>query len=724
MGHAAPREAETLAGEVERVTYESEETGFRVLRVTDVPVRGRVTVVGVFPPVAAGARVRVTGRFVEDERHGEQFRADSLVELVPDTLAGLERYLGSGLVPGVGPGFAKRIVAALGMDTLDVLDRHPERLTAIPGLGRARIGALMKHWKEHRAASNVMMLLQSHGASARLAQRIVAQYGERAPKVVQQTPYRLALEVSGVGFRTADRLAQSLGLAGDHPERVQAGLLHDLGTLAEQGHVYCPRGLLIERVGALLQRDEATVEPPHVEAAIDALAASERVVVEEDRVFGARLHAAEVSVSEAVRARLASPPPPLPRYAAAIRRFEAAGGLELASQQRAAVEAAATHPMLVITGGPGVGKTTIVRAIVAGFSAAGVTVALAAPTGRAARRLGEATGQAAHTLHRLLEFDPRARSFGRNREEPLTAGVVIVDEASMLDLPLAAALFDALGRETRLVLVGDADQLPSVGPGAVLSDLIRSRAVPTVRLDEVFRQAAESGIVVNAHRILHGERPVGATTPDGDFFVLDGGEPEEAGKMIETLITRRIPQRFRVDPRRDVQLLTPMHRGVCGTQALNQRLQSLLNPEGPALERGSQRFRAGDKVMQTRNDYGREVFNGDVGSVVAVDPLARTARVRFDDRDVDYDDRALESLTLAYATSIHKSQGSEYPVVVVALLTSHYVMLTRSLLYTAVTRAKRACVVVTTPRALGVALSELRAGERSTSLAERLAAST
>ena len=715
-----PPVSTTLTGQVERVTFENEESGFRVLRVgalDDPKQPGPIVVVGNFQAVGPGTRVRVTGDFVRDPRRGEQFRAESLVAIEPATLVGLEKYLGSGLIPGIGPGFAKRIVATFGMDSLKVLDTDPERLGRVPGIGARRVAEIKKAWVEHRAIANVMVLLQTHGASPALAARIFQRYGDKSASVVQRSPYRLALEVHGVGFKTADRIARSLGIAGDHPERAQAGVLHELGSLSEQGHVAVPRSVLVERSAQMLEIDGA-----HVEAAVDALRASERVVVEDDFAFLWRLHAAEVSFAQNLRRLLATPAPRLAGLDAAVEAFEKRRSLSLAPAQRAAVEAAASEKVLVITGGPGVGKTTIVRAVLSVFEAARLSTRLAAPTGRAAKRLSEATGREATTLHRLLEFEPRSAQFQRNAAAPLDVDAVIVDEASMIDLPLGTALVSAIPSPARWVIVGDADQLPSVGPGALLRDLIDSRAVRVVRLNEIFRQGSQSRIVDNAHRILVGEPPVSADaeSPGADFFVVQRRDPEEATTLVVDLAAKRIAKRFGLDPVSDIQVLTPMHRGPAGTQVLNEKLQAALNPEGPFLESRGQKLRVGDKVMQTKNDYERDVYNGDLGVVVAVDAAERRVRVRFDGREVDLEDTDLESLTLAYATSIHKSQGSEYPAVVLLLSAAHFVMLSRNLLYTAVTRAKRLCVVVTDPRALRLALSEVRREERSTRLRERL----
>jgi exodeoxyribonuclease V alpha subunit len=707
----------TVTGEVERVTFENEETGFRVIKVGQVAGHGTIAVVGNFAAVGPGTRVRLTGDFVNDPRHGEQFRVETLVPVAPDTLVGLERYLGSGLIPGIGPGFAKRIVAVFGLETLKVLDENPSRLTEVSGLGERRADEIRKKWSSQRAISSIMLLLQTHGASPALASRIFERYGDRAAQIVQRHPYRLALDVRGVGFKTADRMARSLGIAGDHPERVQAGVAHVLESLAGDGHVASPRTALVEKAAQLLEVDSA-----HVEAAIDALTAAERVVVEGDVVFSSRLHAAEVGVAECLQALLSSPARSLPGLDASLEAFEAAAKVTLAPEQRRAVEAAARDKVVVVTGGPGVGKTTIVRAVLSVFERARLSVRLAAPTGRAAKRLAETTRRPASTIHRLLEYDPRLRKFVRDADKPLDAEAVIVDEASMIDVELALALLSAIPPEARLVIVGDSDQLPSVGPGAVLRDVIDSGAVPTVRLARIFRQAEESRIVSNAHAILRGQMPEGASadTPNADFFVIQRRDPDEAARTVLELVTERIPKRFGVSPRDDVQVLTPMHRGPVGTMALNKALQASLNPRGPAIERRGLPYRVGDKVMQTKNDHDNDVYNGDLGVIARVEPNDEKLVVRFDDREVVYEDSDIDLLTLAYATSIHKSQGSEYPVVVVPLLTTHFVMLSQNLLYTAVTRAKRLCVLVADPRALRLALSETRREERVTRLASRL----
>lgn len=721
----------TLTGEVQRVTYENEATGFRVLRVMQSPeaaaarperapvVALPVVVVGIFQPVGPGNRVRATGTFADDPKHGRQFRADSLVVIAPETLEGIERYLGSGVVPGLGPGFAKRIVETFGVSTLEVLDSDPAQLSKVPGLKGQRLERIRQGWSEQRRLSNVRLLLQTHGASLSLANRIVQKYDDRAAMMVERHPYRLALEVSGIGFKTADRLAKSLGLGNDHPERVQAGVLHVLGGLAESGHVRAPRGELALEGSRMLEVDEG-----HVQAAIDALWASERVVVEDGAVYLRHLHDAECSVARELARLLTGAGAALTGAEQAIAKFEKAVGYALSPEQRDAVSRVGREKVLVITGGPGVGKTTIVRAILEVFRSARLRVQLAAPTGRAAKRLAESTGQGAVTLHRLLEYEPRLNDFKRSGASPLDSDAVVVDEASMVDVQLADALLSAVPTKGRLVLVGDVDQLPSVGPGAVLEDVIASRSVPTVRLERIFRQSEASSIVRNAHAILKGEEPV-SDEPEAEraeFFVIQKRDAESAAETIQKLVTERIPVRFGLDPRRDIQVLTPMHRGPAGTVELNRMLQAALNPKQSGLERKSETLCLGDKVMQMRNDYEKEAFNGDLGRVVELDVEGARLGVEFDGRVVRYVGQEIDALRLAYATTVHKSQGSEYPAVVMPLQTGHFPMLSRNLLYTAVTRAKRLCVLVADPRALRIALGELRREQRATGLSERLRA--
>ncbi|WP_231511322.1 SF1B family DNA helicase RecD2 [Chondromyces apiculatus] len=714
----------TLEGEVLRITFENEETGFRVVRVVVDPGQPPEVWVGVMPPAPPGTRVRATGKYERDSKHGEQLRVETLLPIAPTTIQGLERYLGSGMVPGIGPAFAQRIVAVFGAETLEVLDRSPERLSEVPGIGVKRIQAVAKAWAEHRAVGAIMIFLQAHGASPSLASRIYKRFGPKAIEVVSRAPYRLALDVWGVGFKTADRLARSIGFREDSPERAQAGVLQMLSDLSTRGHVYTERAELAALAAGMLER-----QPSEAEDAIDALTQSRHVRVEtlasgEVAVYPRELHEAEVRLAHRLQALLRTEVLGGDRLVAAageaIAAFEAQAKVALAPAQREAIALAARSKVMVITGGPGVGKTTIVRAVLSCLDRAAVRTRLAAPTGRAAKRMSESTGKEAVTLHRLLEFDPKQRKFNRNKERPIDAGALVVDEASMLDLTLADALLQAVPKGARLILVGDVDQLPSVGAGAVLRDVIRSGEIPTARLTQIFRQAEGSLIVQNAHRIHDGEKPEGAEGPGGEFYVIERRDADNAAKAILDLVTRRIPRSFGLDPRRDVQVLTPMHKGEAGAMALNVALQTALNPDGPSVTRGQKTLRLGDKVMQLRNDYDREVYNGDVGFIVDVNAEDRHLRVRFDEREVDYEEGDLDELTLAYATSIHKSQGSEYPAVIVPVLTQHFVMLSRNLIYTAVTRGKRLVVLVADPRAVSLALAETRREDRRTHLAERL----
>lgn len=713
----------TIEGEVVRVTFENEGTGFRVLRVA-VEGRNEPEVwVGVIPPAPPGTRVRATGKYERDAKHGDQLKVETLLPLDPSTAEGIARYLGSGMVRGIGAKYAKRIVETFGDQTLEVLDRDPSRLTEVPGLGGKRAGSVAEAWAQSRAVSAIMIFLQGHDVSISLANRIYKRFGTHAIEVVKRNPYRLALDVWGVGFKTADRIAESLGVRRDSPERAQAGVLQTLNDLTGRGHVFAERRDLVAASALMLDLDEAPVDE-----ALSAIIASHHVVSERlndgtEAIFPRELYEAERRVAsrltDLLRARSRAASRLTGGAAEAIRAFEEHAKVALDPAQRDAVERASTNKVLVITGGPGVGKTTIVRAVLSLFERAKVPVRLAAPTGRAAKRMSEATRREATTLHRLLELDPK-RGFSRGAGRPIDAGAVIVDESSMIDVALADALLQAIPEDAHLILVGDVDQLPSVGPGAVLRDVIVSGVVPTVRLTKIFRQAEGSLIVQNAHRIHEGQRPEGHEGKRGEFYVFDRSDPKSAADTILDLVVNRIPRGFGLDPRTDVQVLTPIHKGDVGTIALNERLQAALNPSGFEVSRGTKKLRVGDKVMQLKNDHTHEVYNGDVGFVSSFDHDSRTITVRFDEREVEYDDTELDELALAYATSVHKSQGSEYKAVIIPVLTQHYVMLSRNLVYTAVTRGKQLVVLVADPKAIDLALAETRREERRTYLGERL----
>jgi len=712
-----------LEGVLEKVVFSNEENAWSVVRLTVSGQRDPVTAVGNLLGAQPGENLRLTGTWINDPRWGRQFKVSSYATVAPGTVAGIEKYLGSGLIRGVGKVMAARLVAAFGMETLDVIEGRPDRLTEVEGIGPKRSREILKAWEEQREIKEVMIFLQSHGVSTHYAIKIYKAYGPRATELVRENPFRLATDIHGIGFKSADKIASALGIPPTAPQRVEAGSLYLLGQGADRGHTYLPLQRLTEEGVEMLG-----VPAPLVEAAVAALAETEQVVVEplvdpvEQAVFLKSLHTAETGVAARVRALLVQPPLPLEiDLDRAVDWFEKSARITLAREQRQAVRAGLTRKVLVITGGPGTGKTTLVQAIVNILEKKGQKVQLAAPTGRAAKRLAEATGSEATTLHRLLEFNARTRSFDRNREHPLSCDLLIVDEVSMLDTVLAHHLLRAVPDHGRLVLVGDVDQLPSVGAGRVLSDFIRSEAVEVVRLTEIFRQAERSLIVVNAHRVNQGKMPiVEAVDSDGDFFFIERKEPEEIVETIAQLVGKRIPAKFGLDPLEQIQVLTPMNRGPLGTENLNAVLRDLLNPGGAAVTRGGQTLKVGDKVMQVRNNYDLEVWNGDIGRLTAIDEVDQIARVTIDGREVVYDFASLDELVLAYACSIHKSQGSEYPCVVIPLHTTHYVMLQKNLLYTALTRAKRLAVLVGETKALGVAVGNRRVRPRFTRLAERL----
>ena len=705
----ASGDTETLEGVLERFVWANHDESFCVV-VVRPPDGGPVRAVGALGGLREGEAVRLQGRTTLHPKHGAQFQAETAQPLLPHSTDGIERYLIAADIPGIGRGMAQRLVAHFGEDTLRVIDDAPERLVEVEGIGTERSRELGEAFLDRKLQRDAMVFLQGHGLPAGVAARVFHLHGEATVKRVRDNPYRLAAEVRGVGFLTADRIAKSVGFADDDPLRAAAGLLHLLGAALDDGHVYLPRDGLDERARKLLGDDAP------VSAALESLLDEGRLV-DDDGVYLREVLALEIEAAERLHGLVAAEVPPLPGD---LTAFEAATGMDLAVAQREAVQLAGESPVFVLTGGPGTGKTTIVRAILYRLGASDGKVLLAAPTGRAARRMAEATGHEASTLHRLLEYSPMDDQFRRDEDNPLEAAAVVVDEASMVDLRLLVALLRACEPGTRLVLVGDADQLPSVGAGNVLGDLIASGAVPTARLTEIFRQAQHSRIVTGAHAVLAGVRPEPPERGiDSDFYIVEvKDDAARAAELVETLVAERVPGRFEFDAIDDVQVLTPMHRGACGSQQLNQRLQARLNPTGELFERGKRRFRVGDKVMQVKNDYEREVFNGDIGRVSALE--GGGVVVRFDGRLVAFPAEATDKLVLAYACSVHKSQGSEYPAVVVPLVTEHWVMLQRNLLYTALTRGKQLVVLVAQPKALWRAVSNEDGLRRYTSLARRL----
>jgi exodeoxyribonuclease V alpha subunit len=715
---------ETLGGSVERVTFHNEENGFAVLKVKARGKRDLVTVVGHAASISAGEFIHAVGVWTTDRTHGLQFKADLLKTTPPTTAEGIEKYLGSGMVRGIGPKLAKRIVDAFGVGTFEIIEATPEKLRDVSGIGEFRAGKIAAGWAEQKAVRDIMVFLHSHGVGTSRAVRIFKTYGHDAIQVMTEDPYRLARDIRGIGFRTADAMAMKMGMAREAPQRLRAGVSFALQEATDYGHCGLPVDNLVTLATKLLDVDKTLVR-----AALDHELAGVDVVGDriggETCVFLRGLHIAERGVAERLRALVRGALPwPAIDVDKAIPWVEKKTGKMLAASQRAAIEMALRSKVTVITGGPGVGKTTLLDAILRILIAKGMKILLAAPTGRAAKRMTEQTGIEAKTVHRLLEIDPNTGGFRRGADNPLDCDLLVIDETSMVDISLMFSLVKAIPARAALLLVGDVDQLPSVGPGQVLGDIINSGAVPVARLTEVFRQAAESRIVVNAHRINRGEMPEWPKRgEDSDFWFVEADDPEKGAAKVVEIVRDRIPRRFGLDPIRDIQVLCPMQRGALGARSLNADLQKALNPNPPAkIEKFGSIFAPGDKIMQTENDYDRDVFNGDLGTVLRIDEVEGLLVAGFDGREVEYPFGELDTLVPAYATTIHKSQGSEYPAVVITLATQHYTMLARNLLYTAVTRGKRLVVIVGQRRAMAIAVRSGGGRKRWTKLREWLAA--
>jgi exodeoxyribonuclease V alpha subunit len=712
----------SIIGTVTRILFANDESGWCALRLAS-DERGTFAATGPLLGVREGDELRLTGRWIQHPRFGEQFEVDSYAQIAPSTLEGIRRFLGTGRIRGVGPTMAGRIVDAFGLETLEIMDHEPQRLLEVRGIGPATLDKVRSSWKKHRGIQQIMVFLTGHGIAPGVAVKAYGKYGAAAVEVVREDPYRLAEEVIGVGFRTADRIARRIGVAPDAPERLRAGLLFALTEASVDGHVFLPRSTLIESAAGLLEVDAIALTRPFEDLRQRGQVVTVPRPGDDPAVFEPRLAAAESTVAGDL-ADLLQHQPTTGRLdeRRAIDWYQRQASIELSRRQRQALGAAINGSVVVVTGGPGTGKTTLVRGLTRIFGAKERVVLLAAPTGRAAKRLAQATGVEARTIHRLLEYNPRDNAFARCRERPLETDMVVIDEVSMLDVDLAANLLEAIPPGCRLVLVGDADQLPSVGPGNVLGDLISSGIVPFVRLDRIFRQAERSRIVVNAHRINAGTMPISdGNDASSDFFFVARDDPAEAADLAIDFASRRIPKHYGLDPVDDIQVLTPMHRGELGVKRLNQRLQEKLTPPGPEMAYGMKRFRLGDKVMQVRNNYELEIFNGDIGRVEQLDEESDSMVVRFDGRPVPIPHEDLDDIVPAYACTIHKSQGSEYPAVVIVLHHQHHVMLQRNLLYTAVTRGRGLVVIVGSRRALGRAVSNAAQRRRFTLLGERLA---
>jgi exodeoxyribonuclease V alpha subunit len=719
---SADNPIENLQGSIERVTFHSEASGFCVLRVKVKGYRELITVIGSAASVTAGEYIECLGCWVNDRQHGQQFKTISLKIVPPTTLDGIEKYLGSGMVKGIGPHFAKKLVKAFGEQVFDVIEQTPERLLELPGIGKKRQERVTSAWAEQKVIREIMVFLQSHGVGTSRSVRIYKTYGEQAIEKVRENPYRLALDIHGIGFKTADTLAQKLGIGPQSLLRAQAGVRHVLQEWSGEGHCAAIRSNLCEMAAKLLE-----IPLSIIDQAIAAELTEGNLIAEIDGsdefIFLTPLHRAEIGCAAHLnRLNQGDAPWGVIDAEKAIPWVEEQTGMTLSQSQAAAVRLVLQHKVSVITGGPGVGKTTLVNSLLKILKAKRVRIGLCAPTGRAAKRLTESTGMEAKTVHRLLEFDPTQFAFKHNDENPLDLDCLVIDESSMMDVVLMNQLLKAIPTEAAVLIVGDVDQLPSVGPGSVLADIIESGRIATVRLTEIFRQASTSKIITNAHRINHGQMPVVDKTESlSDFYCLYAETPEEIFAKLMHVVLERIPQRFHFHPVNDVQILTPMNRGGLGARSLNIELQARLNGHSePKITRFGNTYAPGDKVIQRINNYDKEVFNGDIGVIKAIDLEESQVKIVFDDREVDYEFSDLDEITLAYATSVHKSQGSEYPVVVIPMAMHHFMLLERNLLYTGVTRGKQLVVVIAQSKALAMAVKNQKSQRRITHLAARL----
>jgi len=724
-----------FSGQIERITYTNEENGFTIARVKVHGQRDLITIVGNLMSPTPGEILKMEGEWANHPKYGAQFKVAHFKTEVPATVYGIKKYLGSGLIKGLGPVMAARIVKKFGKKTLDIIEDEIERLTEVDGIGKKRIAMIGKAWEAQKEIRDVMIFLQAHGVSSGYATKIFKQYKNRSIAVVQENPYRLATDIFGIGFVIADSIAQNLGFAKDSEVRVQAGILYVLQQLAEEGHVYYPYEPLVEKCREILQVDRAVIV-----RALGRLTIDKNIIIEDindtieefkennKAVYLAKYHLCETRIAILLK-RLISTSKSIRKLkpGKAIEWVQQQLDITLAKNQVEAVKCSFANKVMVITGGPGTGKTTIINAILKVFSRLKVKIMLAAPTGRAAKRMTETSGHKAKTIHRLLEFSIQKGGFQKNEEKPLDCDLLVVDEASMIDTILMHHLLKAIPIFATFILVGDVNQLPSVGAGSVLHDIIQSNAVPVVELNEIFRHAEKSQIIVNAHKINNGiipsfkpSDPSGGPDQKNDFYFIQQEDPEKVLEIIMELTKERIPRRFGFDPVDEIQVLTPMHKGVVGSENLNSKLQNALNPGTSGVIRGSRSYRVNDKVMQIKNNYEKDVFNGDIGRIIKISPEDQEVIVSFDGRKVTYDFTGLDEIVLAYAISVHKSQGSEYPAVVIPIVTQHYMLLQRNLIYTAVTRSQKLAVMVGTRKALAIGVNNDKTQKRFTHLSHRL----
>ncbi len=708
-----------LKGQIERVTFSNEENGFTIAKVKVYGEKNLVTIVGNLMSAHAGSILKMKGEWGSHPKFGEQFKVHSYETEEPSTVFGIRKYLGSGLIKGLGPVMARRIVKHFGEETLNIIEHNASRLKEIEGIGSKRIKMIESAWDEHKEIRSVMLFLQTHGVGTGYATKIFKTYGNKSIETVKENPYRLATDIFGIGFVTADKIAEKLGFSKSSSLRAEAGILYILNKCTDDGHVYYPYSELIKK-----SADQLDIDDDIIESAISMLSSQKRIVIEdESRVFLSKFYFCENRISEKLsylnnrknEIRIIEPDK-------AVKWVQKELSIDLAEKQIEAVKNAIVNKLMVITGGPGTGKTTIINSIIQIYKKIGVSINLAAPTGRAAKRMSEATGHEAKTIHRLLEYSFKEGGFKQNNENPLRCDLLIIDEASMLDTLLMHHLLKAVPDEATLILVGDVNQLPSVGAGNVLNDIIDSGKIPVVKLNEIFRQARESQIILNAHKINTGNLPNTNNIENSDFYFIDKDDPEDVLDTILRLVKERIPKRFGFDPVNDIQVLTPMHRGVIGSGNLNEKLQLTLNPVGDEVVRGNIRFRTGDKVMQIRNNYDKDVYNGDIGKIYTIHD-DKKVDIEFENRIITYEYSELDELVLAYAVSVHKSQGSEYPVVVLPVMVQHYMLLQRNLIYTGITRGKKLVVVIGTRKALAIGINNNKTEKRYTWLKNRMKAS-
>ncbi|WP_040366186.1 SF1B family DNA helicase RecD2 [Phocaeicola barnesiae] len=698
---------------VEHITYQNQENGYAVMRVKVKDYADLVTLVGNLLDVPVGAVLLCDGVWKMDKRYGRQFVCETWEEVMPATVYGIEKYLGSGLVKGIGPKFAHLIVERFGTETIDIIEEDIERLYEVPGIGKKRVEKIRESWEKQKDIKNVMLFLQQYGVSTAYAAKIYRQYGKESIDQVKENPYRLADDIWGIGFKTADGIAGKMGYGKNDLRRCRSGIQYTLNELADEGHVYAVEEQLIEAAGKLLEADR---EP--IVQAMAGMIASEDLIREQEAIYLPPFYHSERGTARRLLALMTSRSSALFEGNIDIQAIEKATGVGYDDVQVAAIRQAVRSRVMVLTGGPGTGKTTTTQGIIAAYRAAGLRVLLAAPTGRASKRMSEATGMEVKTIHRLLEFNPQD-GYKRNDDNPLEGDVLIVDECSMIDIILMYNLMKAIPVQMRLILVGDIDQLPSVGAGNVLRDIIDSGQVPVIRLTRIFRQAQSSRIVMSAHAINQGRYPDTSNGKDTDFFFIRKDDPEQVAEEIVKLVKHRLPKAYN-QPLSNIQVLTPMQRSVVGAGNLNMLLQQALNTSTLGISRGGINYKLGDRVMQIRNNYDKNVFNGDIGIIEKVNMEDRTLCIRFDGSLVEYEASELDEVTLAYATTIHKSQGSEYPIVVIPVLMTHFVMLQRNLIYTGITRAKKICVLIGQPKALAYAIRNLTVNKRNTKLKERL----